>query len=101
MPLTSCAACTNEISKEASVCPKCGHPNKPHNSSGPTAKPNKVFTIEQTSKKHKSSQAVGVIFFILCLILLFSGLIKISIAMLVLGVVFYYGGKAAAWWDNG
>lgn len=30
-----CSNCDNEISKEATTCPKCGHPNKPANSKLP------------------------------------------------------------------
>lgn len=90
MALITCPDCGSDVSDAAPACPHCGHPVR-------------AQVIESTGKPYKAMKAVAVaLFFIGALIWMASpGTGGWGVAVLVMGVVLYIGGRFGAWWNHG
>lgn len=90
----------------AAACPRCAHPiaataPPPRPQHEGAAESRRAVTIEQTSKKHKAGQALGVLIIFLGIGACTAGVGVGSAALLALGVAVYVVAKAGAWWSNG
>jgi predicted amidophosphoribosyltransferase len=56
MVLIPCPACEKQISPMATSCPSCGHPADTPLSDRPA-----VQTVQQTSKRYKGGQLIGMV----------------------------------------
>lgn len=95
MALIACTECGTQISDKAAACVKCGAPVKPL-----TVKPPMV-TTQQTSKRYKAAQAVGVLAMIVGAIAVPAGSPAVAGIGLFGGLVVYLAARAGAWWNNG
>lgn len=104
MALIPCPACDKQISEMAPACPGCGHPaaalDHPHffthqHSAIP------VQTIEQTSKKYKFGQLVGVCLILASVISCTNRDFHSGAWLLILGMGIYIVSRMGAWWNNG
>lgn len=97
MALVKCAECGNQISDKASACPKCG---------APMARP---VTIEQTGKRHKTIQLIGVLLIVIGMVSCMAGVrgdseptaAIVGAGMAIVGLVLWFAGRIGAWWGHG
>lgn len=91
MGLVKCPDCGHEVSDLAPACPKCARPMRDAD---------KPVTIEQTSKRYKLEQAIGVCSAVGGLFLV--GYAPAFGALLALfGVATFIFATLGAWWNNG
>lgn len=86
-----CPDCGNQVSGKAAACPTCGHPMR---------RPG-VVTTQQTAKRYKAAQLVGVL---LCAAGTVSCVDRDVITMSALwtgGLGIYAAARFAAWWSHG
>jgi predicted phage tail protein len=98
MALIKCSECGRDISDMAVSCPSCGKPNK-----------GKAVLIEQTSKKWKIVQLIGVAFIVIGLFIFSAGYSKgglegfltvLGFNMVWWGILIIIIGKIGAWWSH-
>jgi hypothetical protein len=95
-----CPSCEHGVSKLARTCPQCGHP---------FAVEQAPRTIEQTSKRFKGGQLLGLALIGLGFLVLFAGrssnggagAVDRGAPLLGLGVLVYLAARLGAWWRNG
>jgi hypothetical protein len=58
-------------------------------------------TVEQTSKKYKLGQLIGVGMILASVVACNQSEVGTSAGLLFLGLVVYVGAKVGAWWNNG
>lgn len=100
MALVQCPSCAHGVSDQARACPQCGHP---------FAAEQRPRTIEQTSKRFKAQQLVGVALVVIGFIVLIggssanngAGAVGIGTPILGVGVLVYLAARMQAWWNNG
>jgi protein-S-isoprenylcysteine O-methyltransferase Ste14 len=95
MAIISCPECNKQISSSAINCPHCAYP----------IRKTKPTIIEQTAKKWKGAQLVGVL-------LLLLGFMQSIVLMdpsrpsqtgpllILIGLTLYLAAKAGAWWHH-
>jgi RNA polymerase subunit RPABC4/transcription elongation factor Spt4 len=95
MALVNCRECGKQLSDQAATCPSCGAPQHPaFERAG-------VVTTQQTAKKYKVLQLVGV------LVLLFGVIVRAGTgeywgtAVAMLGLLLFVAGRLGAWWRHG
>lgn len=96
MSLINCPECSKQVSDSAITCPDCGF-----QVSSP------VQTIQQTSKKYKLAQAIGVLLTVSAMPLVLIGANSSSqntstagILCFIVGPCIYFAGRFGAWWNN-
>ena len=94
MPLINCPSCEHKVSQLARACPQCAHPFEP----------TKPITVEQTSKRYKSGQALGLL--VIAVGILFATAVGrqgsgFGILLAILGVAVFLMASIGAWWNNG
>lgn len=95
MALIACSECGTQISDKAPACIKCGAPVKP--AAGKT----RMVTTQQTSKRYKAAQAVGVVMMIVGAIAISAGSSSVAGIGLFGGLIVFVAARAGAWWNNG
>ena len=93
MSLIKCQDCGSEVSSIAPICPKCGRP---------FTQPERVQTIEKTSKKYKT-------WMLLSALSIFFGVMELPLGgspafaawLIVGGIVGWIVARCMAWWNNG
>jgi len=100
MAMIECPECQKRVSDKAATCPDCGCP----------VAPAVVQTIEQTGKRYKGAQVIGI-----CLSVLgaFIGCVTLSgsepspdgivpgLIVFVIGIAICIFAKIGAWWHHG
>jgi hypothetical protein len=95
MALIKCPDCEQQVSSSAAICIHCG---------GPLSRaldPKAVITTQQTSKRYKALQLVGVGMTILGLVLFSGENDDVAGYTFVTGIGLWIGAKVRAWWDHG
>lgn len=100
MGLAKCPDCGKDVSDQASSCPNCGHPVK-------------AVVIEQTAKKYKAMQLLGIFLIIIGIFSLFgslgstssesSGMFGFSggsALLIFVGLICYIAARMQAWWHH-
>ena len=116
MPLISCPDCGREISDSAAACLGCGRPmelgeaRQPATSKGygshwdvpvrQRPEGGETVTTQQTAKKFKGQMLAGGALCALGVVLMVAGEMFGSLLAAV-GVGWYLGARAWAWWNNG
>lgn len=103
MALINCSECNAQISDKAAACIKCGAPIAQANSETTPAPPaQQVVTTQQTGKRYKFGQVVGVIFVCLGVVSCLDGKTDAAtIPLLLIGLATYLISVIAAWWNHG
>jgi len=105
MALIKCSECGREISDKAFACPNCGNPSQNINRITQQV----PVMIEQTRKKWKVFQFLGVIIGIIGFYFFIKNLIGgswkdtgVSFGLFIgfIGLVLFIIGKIGAWWHN-
>jgi len=102
MAMIECTECAAPISDKAKTCIKCGAPvGLPTAGAEDVDLSKRVVTTEQTGKKYKGMQLLGVM-------MILGGVVSCSMhepgwsgGLFVLGLVVYAGSRMGAWWDHG
>lgn len=97
MALSRCPDCGKDVSDQANSCPNCGHPIK-------------AVVIEQTAKKYKAMQLVGILLIVIGIISIFNGSGGSSSDMfgfspgptffILAGIICYIAARAQTWWHH-
>ncbi len=92
MALIECSECGKKISSKAKECPSCGNPIA-------------ATTVEQTGKKWKGSQLIGVIILIIgaiwLIVKLGAGEDALTAAIFTaVGLFLYVFSRLMAWWHH-
>ena len=90
MALIKCSECGEEVSEDATSCPKCGHPVK-------------AVTIEKTGKKWKRLILIAVLMFIFGIFFLAGGKESAVLGGILIGsapIVFIIA-LIGKWWFHG
>lgn len=77
MALIKCSDCQKEHSDLAQVCPNCGRP----------ARVNQPVLIEQTAKRWKDLQIIGVVLALISLPLMMADAIRVLAILLAVGAI--------------
>lgn len=88
----------------APACPGCGHPAaalNPQSVSSPRQSTSHIQTIEQTSKKYKLGQLIGMGLIVGSVVACSSRQFHGGAWLLILGLVIYISSRMGAWWNNG
>jgi hypothetical protein len=96
LALIDCPDCGKQVSDRAASCLQCG---------APIAAPAPVQTVEQTGKRYKAQQAVGIL-------ALLTGVVMINVGgpgsatkvfgviITLIGAIMYIFSRIGAWWDH-
>ena len=96
MAIIKCLECTNDVSDKASACPKCGAPL-----SATPSPQRSVVTTEQTGKKYKAIQTVGVLMICASTVACVGHNIAATSFLGGVGMIVWIAGRVGAWWDHG
>lgn len=105
MALQQCPECGGQVSSAAPACPHCGYsPARVHQQTAPQ----RVQTVESTSKQWKAGQAIGGIACVIGTMSFCGGASSGSgdaaaVGLLIggLGFLLFVGSRIAAWWYHG
>lgn len=101
--LIKCTECNREISDQATACPGCGAPIRKDNVTAAAGGGAGIQTIEQTSKRWKSTQLAGGILIAIGIVMMFNGdgVAAVGIFAALIGIAMYVYARVGAWWQNG
>jgi Flp pilus assembly protein TadB len=95
MALIECTECKTMISDKAESCPKCGAPRRG------------TVTTQQTGKRFKAAQLVGVLMICIGMVWLIVGAqaetpaVGAPVVLFILGFIVYLVARFRAWWSHG
>lgn len=100
--MIECPECAAHISDKAKVCIKCGAPVvAPVESNDVDLPAKRVVVTEQTGKKYKGLQLLGVLLFAAGTVSCVAHELQASAGLWTLGAVIYTGARVGAWWNHG
>lgn len=104
MALIKCGECGNDVSSNASSCPKCGNPIAPAVAPATAARTVEPITVttQATAKKFKGHQLVAAGLCCLGVVLIVAGDSYFAWGALVMvaGLVWFFVARAVAWWNH-
>lgn len=91
MTLKTCPECHVEVSDMAPACPSCGHPVRPAG----------VVTTQQTAKRYKGWQLLGVLMCAAGAVSCVAHEIGAMTGLWFFGLAIYTVARFGAWWSHG
>ena len=99
MALIECDECGAMVSDKASACVKCGAPL--NTGMVPLAKADgKVVTTQQTGKKYKALQLLGVVMILAGVVSCTAKETTVAVGLLAIGLLVFLGARIGAWWHH-